>query len=186
MKINNKISVKPHEVVFDVMYQVDKFRGGKSVLQIGGCTKKHPGDWGVMFECFKLYGYDSFDILEIADYIKDLEHPLLRNKIQGNVMDIENFINQTYDVIFWWRGPEHLKKEDVKKICPVLRKHTKRCFVVGTPLGTMIEGPSYNNIYNAHLSHWQPQEFLDLGFSVLTCTAPHTGIIGIQIGKADL
>lgn len=177
--INYLVNLKPHEVVFDILYLIDKFRYGKSVLQIGAAPKKHPGDWEVMFECFKLYGYDTFDLLEIADYIKDFKNPLLRNKIQGDVMNIKNHINQKYDVIFWWRGPEHLKKEDVNKIYPTLLKCANSLLVVGTPWGEMVEKPSYNNIYNAHLSHWTPKELEKIGFSVFACKPPFGGLIGI-------
>ena len=110
--ITNLENVNSWEVVFDILSKIKKFKNGKSVLQVGA-KMKHGGihEWQKMFEKFAKYGYVNFDVLEIWEHnLNGLKGKYLNKKILGDVRNIAKFVDNEYDIIFWWHGPEHTTK----------------------------------------------------------------------------
>ena len=79
---------------------------------------------------------------------------LLRNKVQGDVRNITNVdgLDDQYDIVLWWHGPEHVKKEEFADILAQLKSKARLAVVVGCPHGQYRQGASYGNI--------SPQDFV--------------------------
>jgi hypothetical protein len=108
----------------------------------------------------------NWKIVEI--FIKNVEDAISAGcpveKIQiGNIEDVENLPQA--DCLLYWHGPEHNKKEEFLKILPHLEKKYQT-LIFGMPLGHEPQGIAYGNIFEVHVSHWQPEEWLNLGYAV--------------------
>lgn len=68
-----------------------------------------------------------------------------------------------YDLIFWYCGPEHVKKEDFFLWVPKIKDQT---IVINVPWGVYYEGAEYGNPYEIHLSSLYLNDFECMGFNV--------------------
>jgi len=79
--------------------------------------------------------------------------------------DVRNFKSiKKYDVIFWWHGPEHIEKSEIKKTLKNLEKITRKIIVLGCPLGNVMQQGSYGNKFEKHLSFFEVGYFENLGY----------------------
>ena len=163
-------NVNSWEILFDILSSMLKFKEGVSVLQIGVKMKPHGvHNWQKMFKRFADYGYTYFSVLEIWEYnFNRLYGQYLNEKIFGDVRDIEKLVENKYDVIFWWHGPEHVSKEDFEKIDNTFNKFKNTIIVIGCPYGESLQGVVDGNPFEKHLYHWQPDEFEKLDYVVYT------------------
>lgn len=171
------------EAVFELLLSMNKFKKGKSVLQVGA-KNKHGGvhEWQKMFSIFAKYGYTNFDVLEIWEQnLKGLNGRYLNKKILGDVRNICSLVNNEHDVIFWWHGPEHITREDFIKLQDSFNKFKDTIIVIGCPWGEFLQGEVGGNLYEKHLYHWQPEEIEELGYDVYTTNYKNRkDIIGIK------
>lgn len=70
----------------------------------------------------------------------------------------------TYDLVFWWHGPEHLWFFDA--IAALGSGSGKHDIVVACPWGTSPQGDVGGNPYEVHRSSLLPEDFDRLGYSV--------------------
>lgn len=109
------------------------------------------------------FGY-NVDIIEIYEenfnYIKN--NYKFRKIILG---DIQEFELETYDLIFWYHGPEHIEKENFKPTLERLEKKTKH-IVIGCPKNDHLVYDNNLNIFEKHLWKVCENDFISLGYSV--------------------
>ena len=172
------------DIVFDILSDNDKFNNGKSILQIGVKEKSFGvHNWLKMFRLFFKCGYRTFDVLEIwqqnLDGLEKWEH--LRNKILGDIRDIDKLIINEYDVIFWWHGPEHIEKSEFYILQQKFDKFKDTLIIIGCPWGEFKQGEVDGNPYEEHKTHWQPEELEKYGYAVYTTDyCNRKDIIGIK------
>lgn len=134
----------------------------KTVLYIG--ARKYRRDFTNQF---KQNEY-KIDILEIFDKnIQSLKKLKFINKlIKGDVREIDKLVNNKYDVVFWWHGPEHIQKRELKPTLNKLKKLTNHVLVCGCPYGKYEQGAVYGNPWEKHLSYLEPRDFKKSSFKV--------------------
>jgi len=131
----------------------------KTVLYVGARTDRF--DFG---KNFKVKGFE-IDVLEIfpdnVEYLKKIKW--LRNVILGDVrnppMDVK------YDVVFWWHGCEHIKKEELKPTLEKLERIATKLVVLGCPYGIYRQDALHGNPYERHISAYEPKDFEELGYN---------------------
>jgi hypothetical protein len=171
---------RPHHWVFDIIKQDDTLAGGKSVLQVGA---RPSGGWHRAFQSFSKVGYEIFDVLEIfSKNVKNLKGALLRRVVKGDVRHIDRIteLDNSYDIIYWWHGPEHVTKPQFEKVLPKLIERANMAVIVGCPHGKWVQ-PGNANKNEKHEKHWSPEEFEAYGFDVYAIGKIHTrhGMFGI-------
>lgn len=70
-----------------------------------------------------------------------------------------------FDVVFWWHGPEHIKKKELAETLKSLEKIASKAVVLGCPWGYFKNG-EFDNPYEKHLSHHSHPIFERLGYQV--------------------
>lgn len=126
----------------------------------------------VILEAFK----DNFEFLE-KKFAEEQNHH--EDKVQPDICviheDIRNFdaLGQTFDVIFFWHGIEHLRKAEIE---PTLKKLENNCklVVLGMPYGMYEQGPEYGNPFEEHMSAIYPPFLEKLGYETDVIGAPDT------------
>ena len=76
----------------------------------------------------------------------------------------------SYDVILLIDVLEHFPKEHGMKLLRALLEHTGKALIVSTPMEPAPQGEYLGNAYEAHLSHWSPEDFA--GFKMDLSTLP--------------
>lgn len=173
----------PHELVFDLLFLHKKFTDGISVLQTGVKHKPHGvSNWKRMFDYFELFGYKNFDVLEVwKENLSHLPGFPIRNRILGDVKDIEKLVKNQYDVIFWWHGPEHLTKQEFTELQISFNLFSNTLIVIGCPWGKFEQGIVDGNPYEEHKHDWEPEELENLGYEVFKTVLPRRrDLIGIK------
>jgi len=134
----------------------------KTVLYIG--ARRYRRDFTNQF---KQKGY-RIDILEVFDKnLQSLKKLKFINKlIKGDVREVDKLIDQEYDVIFWWHGPEHIHKNELKDTLNKLKKISNKLVVCGCPYGKYEQGVVYGNVWEKHLSYLEPANFKKSSFQV--------------------
>ena len=122
---------------------------------------------------FEAAGYERIVILEAFQ----ANYEFLRKKfassppyevIHGDVRNAEEVANGTYDVVFFWHGPEHLHSDEIGPVLAKLERMAGKVIVLGMPHGRYDQGPEYGNPYEEHLAAIYPQFLEDLGYSCET------------------
>ena len=91
--------------------------------------------------------------------------------LSGDITNMpKDVISKKYDVVFSSQTLEHLNKLEGKKALKTWEKLARKKLVVTTPEGFIeyepIEAKQENNKLQKHLSGWNYDEMLNLGFSV--------------------
>jgi hypothetical protein len=78
--------------------------------------------------------------------------------------DIRTFTpDRAYEVVMWWHGPEHVRKEDIPALLVRMSRYATKFIVFATPNGIYDQGAEYGNPYEVHKSHWTVDDFKELG-----------------------
>jgi len=81
--------------------------------------------------------------------------------IHGDVLTVP--ITESYDMFLWQGGPEHVNKESAMEL--ILRiQHQFKYLIIETPNGYNQQEEMYGNIYERHVSHWEPEDYEKIGF----------------------
>ncbi len=114
------------------------------------------------------------DILEIWN--PNVEHlrtvSWFNRVIEGDVRDVERYVDRRYDVVFWWHGPEHIEKRHLLTTLKSLEAIAKRWVVLGCPWGRYPQGEEYGNPYEVHRSAFYKRDFQRYGYRVSTIGQP--------------
>lgn len=87
----------------------------------------------------------------------------IRNLIFGDIKDEQNIINN-YDVIFWYHGPEHVRKEDFCTLNLILEKKSKM-IVLGCPNNDYHLYDDNINVYETHMWKIKPEDLHCFGYN---------------------
>lgn len=132
----------------------------KSVLYIGARTARM--DYG---KEFKESGFD-ITVAEIykpnVEYLRSVEW--IKEVIECDIRKID--ISNTFDVVFWWHGPEHVKQDELAITINRIEKLSRNLVVLGCPWGKFEQGAEDGNPNEVHLSYLLPEDFESIGYSV--------------------
>lgn len=82
-----------------------------------------------------------------------------------DVCNFDSLIPLNYrDCLLWQQGPEHMKMKQAKNLINQMKKTFSK-IIIETPNGLWEQGADGDNIYEAHLSYWYPEDYQELGFS---------------------
>lgn len=124
----------------------------KTVLYVGGGNRLQMFDQFVKNGCI-------IDVVEVWQ-----PNVLKLAKVEGirtvHHSDIEVF-NPTdkYDVVFFWHGLEHIRKEKVTQLFKKFDSYVNYLIVLGMPYGNYPQGTLYDNPFENHVSSWYPEDF---------------------------
>ena len=119
-----------------------------------------------MTDLFKEKNY-KIDVVE-AFYKNCIElQPLGFNKII-NADILKVILSQKYDVSMFWHGIEHIEREQLSELIEKLKKVTKKYIIFACPYGKYEQGAEYENEFENHVTHWQPEDLIRMGLSVDT------------------
>lgn len=147
---------------------------GKRLLYVGASSGR-----SYFLPDFRAGGY-HVDILEAWDFnVKILREKWSeKKKGQGKVFhgDVRNCLRivkpESYDVVFWWHGPEHIHAKDLARTLKQLEA-VAPLVILGCPWGLAPQGPVGGNEYERHLASLEPSDFEKLGYK--TDTVPGAG-----------
>jgi len=145
---------------------------GREILLIGtGFTEEQYNDWpGVLV----MMGAHHVHYLEVCkQYIDKLKINERWPIIYGDVRKIDEvFPSNTYDVIMWIHGPEHIKKEEIVPTFTKLCNISKRAVFASCPYGNYYDSQEemHNNPFEKHIQKdLIPDNFSELaGFDIQT------------------
>lgn len=81
--------------------------------------------------------------------------------------DILKFqFEKKYDLFLWQHGPEHVHIEDAKNLFKKIEPYFQN-IIVETPYGVNHQGEMYGNVYEAHISTWYEEDYVECGFSTV-------------------
>jgi hypothetical protein len=132
----------------------------KSVLYVGARTGRFD-----FSQEFRKAGYDITVVERYkpnVDYLKTI--PWIKKVIRKDIREFTT--KKKYDVIFWWHGPEHIPKKDLRKTLRNLEKMCNNVMVLGCPNGDVKQQNEYENPYEDHLSGYEGLEFEKLGYTI--------------------
>lgn len=136
----------------------------KSVLYIG--ARDGGFEYGINFRSagIKITVFEIFE--ENINYLKQI--PWLTEVIHGDVRTIK--LENKYDIIFWWHGPEHIYEQDLPSVVNKLESYCNNLIIMGCPWGRYEQSSnpygSYYNPYEIHVSHLNYPIFESMGYTV--------------------
>jgi len=121
----------------------------------------------------------TLDILEAWEpncaALHGLGLPWLRRLLHGDVRDPRGAVGyagsdalrDSYDLVFWWHGPEHIACSELASCLSALEAITPGGLVVlGCPWGDYPQDDAYGNPFERHLWAPEPEDFTALGYDV--------------------
>lgn len=85
--------------------------------------------------------------------------------LHGDVKTYE-FKEKSFDVVFWWHGPEHIDKALLNTVVEKLEKIAKKLVVLGCPWGKVQQYSIDGNPFEEHRTYIDGSDFLKLGYDV--------------------
>ena len=144
----------------------------ESILNIGlGGDKGNPSIRWLRFFSEFLPSISNFVTLELfEDIIKKASgHKLIRNIVQGDVRKVDEYFDaNSFDLIFWGMGPEHITREEWSDTFRRIELVASKLVIYHVPWGS-----GYNND-NGHLSK-----------SIRKGEMEQFGYNGLYVGKED-
>lgn len=138
----------------------------KSLLYIGASNKRQE-----VLSLFIKKNY-VYTILEIwrsnVEYLKSK----FKNVIEGDVRNVDKLGLGLFDIVMWWHGPEHVRKNEIVPIFDKLINMTKKTLIIACPWGIYEQDAAGGNPYEKHFSYLYPEFFENLGWQ--------TSAIGIK------
>jgi len=151
----------------------EEFKTCKTLLYVGARPER--------MDHIDLFTNFDITILEIFPFnVKTLQEAKLSKKassnairnmlaaksvriVEGNVIDFK--MDKKFDVSMWWHGPEHVSPENLELAITNLENHTLKTVILGCPWGLYADH-HWENPYESHISHNQPEFFDGLGYDV--------------------
>jgi len=134
----------------------------KTVLYVGANTHRCH-----ILPTFRNRGYE-IDIVEPHKPNCDYYTGVIGIRNTYNVTIQEFNPEDKYDVVFWWHGPEHVKKEELESTLKHIESMTKKYVVLGCPWGNNPQEAIDGNYFEIHRSSMYVEDFEKLGYNVDT------------------
>jgi len=132
----------------------------KTVLYIGACM--------VRMDYVKEFIDAGYEVTILEAWQENCDKlinvPGVKNVICGDIVYEE--IENKYDVVFFWHGPEHIEIEKLPHVFKKLESLANKMVVMGCPNGVFDQGDIYNNPYERHVSHLDYIIFEKYGYDV--------------------
>lgn len=133
----------------------------KTILDLG-CGRGEFGDVFNQNGQFDITGVDIFqpyidECLKKGRYIRVIKSDL--EKI--------NFKDQSFDAVICLQTIEHLPKKKGEKLIKKLERIAKKMVIISVPVGDCEQESYDQNSHQAHLSSWQPAEFVNRSYKVI-------------------
>lgn len=144
---------------------IDKYIYNAEVLLVGtGHSAEQYYDWpDTLMKC----GAYNVVYLEIFDqYIQrwaNKEYKIIKGDVR-NIADI--FTADSFDIILWIQGPEHINQSEMKKCFEDILKISRKLLLFTCPWGTYYDDQSAlgGNIFEMHLQkNLTPESFKSIG-----------------------
>jgi len=172
-KLNHTVELFPN---FFNFFLKNKQKLGKSILNIG--LDAHPdGHSGIWIDWFLKIGFEQICALEYHNPNVVFFENLYRDNpkfsiIHGDVRLASMFIDKKFDISFWWHGPEHIPKSDLKQAFSELERLTNNAIISVCPWGNYY--CINNGRYPGDEHHYYPEneDFLDVGLNVFNEGGP--------------
>lgn len=131
---------------------------GKKMLYVGGHLRY--GRNLQMSGYFRKAGYE-IDVIEIfpanVEQLGSLKW--IHRVIEGDIRYFDPM--DTYDLVVFWHGPEHLKKDEVSKLVTKMKRYAK-AIIFATPNGIYEQGEEYGNPAEVHASAFYLEDFVKM------------------------
>jgi len=85
--------------------------------------------------------------------------------VEGDVRS-PPFGSDSFDVIFWWHGPEHIEIDELEGALVELEKMATHAVVLGCPWSTYCQGDLEGNPHECHVAHLEGPELKEMGYSI--------------------
>jgi 2-polyprenyl-3-methyl-5-hydroxy-6-metoxy-1,4-benzoquinol methylase len=114
-----------------------------------------------------------------ADGVDIFRPYVMMHQLAGNYRDCKvrniletKFEHEKYDAVVVCDVLEHLSKDAVRrgKLIETLEKVAQKKIVIFTPNGDVANREQDGNVYQKHLSIWEPSDFADRGYQVKGAT----------------
>jgi len=130
----------------------EKYIQNSSVLMIGtGFTKDQYYEWpDTLVKC----GASSAEYLEVCEHYYEKWKEGKYRVTLGDVKDIRKiFPDNSFDVVLWTQGPEHISQHEMKQVFSDILHVAKRAVLFSCPYGSYYDkqGEVYRNVYEAHV-----------------------------------
>ena len=112
----------------------------------------------------------TIDILEIwRPNVESLQRlGGIRNFIEGDVRNILGMKLDSYDIVMWWHGPEHVYWRELEATLKNLTYLANKIAVVACPWGICGQGRKKGNINERHVASLYPEIFRAFGWETDT------------------
>lgn len=84
------------------------------------------------------------------------------------VGDVDGMIDEGWDIILFWHGPEHLPKLDIEPTLKKLEQFANHLVILGCPRGEYEQDPVDGNPFEIHQSYLYEEDFHRLGYRTVT------------------
>lgn len=161
-------------------------RQPKSLLYVGWRYDCKP--WWHDTYC-PMLGIEKIGVLEVfPKNHSDLEQQVWSGRynvqpILGNVMNIGSHVKpKEWDIIFWDHGPEHVTRDQLDQVTPVLMETAGSLLLYCCPWGDWPQGAEDGNEHEIHRNAVSKEQLVNLGLTVSTFGKPGQANEGELIG----
>jgi hypothetical protein len=137
---------------------------GKTALYVGASVWR-----AYMLDDLISWGWKT-TVLEVwptnADHIRRIYNIPV---IQGDV--VTSPLDQTFDLVLWWHGPEHVTQDNLPRALANLESHSA-LVALGCPENNAPQGPAYGNPFENHLWSISQNDLRNLGYNVRSDLRP--------------
>lgn len=166
--------------ISDLLVQEIKWLGNNSmhlrILDLGAGSASY---WESVLQQFPnlTFQLDLMDAAVIESSSSTLSN-VVQSRIQGIIpMDLTSIPDNAYELVVAFDLIEHLPKDLGYRLLYEVDRISSAASVIFTPNGFVWQPPSSNNVFNAHLSGWEPRELRNLGWGKIR---GHTGFQGLH------
>lgn len=133
----------------------------KTILELG-CGKGDFADLVNEDHKLDITGVDIFEpYLKICKDKKKYSRLIKRDLSKGLP-----FENNSFDAVVCLQTIEHMDKKAGLELLTKMEKIAKKIVIISTPVGECLQDSYDNNLYQRHLSSWEPKDFQDKGYKV--------------------
>lgn len=160
-KIGSKIFFEKYFIEKEIRLIRNLAKDCETILELGAGQNSY---YHVPGRKYKITGFDIYE----PSLIKAKENGKIDDYIVGNVLDIGQIFNEdSYDLVCAFDLIEHLKKNNGYELIKNMEIIARKRIVIFTPNGFLPQPPSEDNPFQEHLSGWNYNEMVSLGFTVI-------------------
>jgi len=87
--------------------------------------------------------------------------------LNANILDARlHLLCNSFELVFWWNGPEHVRKKDLRKALSICEQIASKMVVLGAPYGRRPQGKVDSNPHQMHKFSVYPKLLRNCRYSV--------------------